>query len=219
MAEIIPPIFLFRFTFPCRYRSFEPHSQTERLLDLPGEYALPHLGELNRQKTFAEVRIAWNEEGLGIQVVVQGKDRPPLGDAQRPRSSDGLHVWVSTRGARQIHRADRYCHYFYFLPSGGGEDHESPVAGQLTIPRALQNAPSCAPEDLALYVQRRRDGYLLEAIIAASALHGYDPENHPRLGFFYWIRDLELGDQTLTVGPDFPFWEDPSLWCTLQLER
>jgi hypothetical protein len=68
-------------------------------------------------------------------------------------------------------------------------------------------------------VQRRKEGYLLEAIIAASALHGYDPENHPRLGFFYWIRDLELGDQTLTVGPDFPFWEDPSLWCTLQLEK
>jgi hypothetical protein len=101
MAEVIPPIFLFRFTFPCRYRSFEPRAQTERLLDLQAEYTLPHLGELNRQKTFAEVRVAWNEEGLGIQVVVQGKDRPPLGDAQRPRSSGwtaclGEHSWGST---------------------------------------------------------------------------------------------------------------------------
>lgn len=219
MAELVPAIFFFRFTFPCRYRVLAAHSPTERLLDLPQQYALPHLAELNRQKTFADVRVAWSEEGLGIQVLVRGKERPPLGDAQRPRSSDGLHVWISTRGGRQIQRADRYCHYFYFLPTGGGEDRESPVAGQLAIPRALENAPNCSPTDLALYVERYGNGYLLEGVVSAAALHGYDPENHPRLDFFYWIRDLELGDQTLTVGPDFPFWENPSLWCTLQLER
>lgn len=219
MTEIIPPIFLFRFTFPCRYLAAMPREQHDRLLDLPETYRLPHLSALNQQKTFGEVRLAWNEMGLGIQVEVRGKDRQPLGDASRPRSSDGLHVWISTRDARQIHRADRYCHYFYFLPAGGGEERESPVAGQLTIPRAQENPPLASANDILFQAQRRRGGYILEAFLPTIVLHGYDPENHPRLGFFYWLRDLELGDQTLTVGPDFPFWEDPSLWPALQLQR
>ncbi|MDW8221742.1 MAG: hypothetical protein RMJ82_02170 [Gemmatales bacterium] len=219
MAEIIPTVFLFRFTFPCRYLAQMPREGQERILDLDATYRLSHLAELNGQKTFGDVRVAWNELGLGIQVEVRGKDRPPLGDASRPRSSDGLHVWISTRDVRAIHRADRYCHYFYFLPAGGGEDREAPVAGQLNIPRASDNAPTVSPSDLVFQAHRRRGGYILEAFLPAHVLHGYDPENHPRLGWCYWLRDLELGDQTLTVGPDFPFWEDPSLWCALQLVR
>jgi hypothetical protein len=42
---------------------------------------------------------------------------------------------------------------------------------------------------------------------------------HPRLGFCYAVMDRELGWQTFTVGPEFPFAEDPSLWGTLELEK
>ena len=52
-----------------------------------------------------------------------------------------------------------------------------------------------------------------------SALTGYDPEEHRRLGFFYAVRDDELGEQLLTATPEFPFWEDPSLWSVLELSR
>jgi hypothetical protein len=31
------------------------------------------------------------------------------------------------------------------------------------------------------------------------------------------VVDRELGWQTFTVGPEFPFVEDPSLWGTLEL--
>jgi hypothetical protein len=50
-------------------------------------------------------------------------------------------------------------------------------------------------------------------------LNGFDPEQNPRLGFYYAIRDSELGEQVLSVGSDFPYWEDPSLWSVLQLVR
>jgi hypothetical protein len=33
------------------------------------------------------------------------------------------------------------------------------------------------------------------------------------------VRDLELGEQTLSVGADFPFADDPSLWSTLDLAK
>ena len=45
-------------------------------------------------------------------------------------------------------------------------------------------------------------GYTLEAFLPAAAMHGYDPELHSRLGFFYAVRD-ELGEQSLSVGPGF----------------
>ena len=42
-------------------------------------------------------------------------------------------------------------------------------------------------------MQPRRGGYVLEAFLPAAAMHGYDPEQHTRPGFFYSVRDEELG--------------------------
>ena len=68
-------------------------------------------------------------------------------------------------------------------------------------------------------VQSIRAGYRLEAFLPASALAGYDPEQYTRIGFFYAVRDDEKGEQLLALSPDFPFWEDPSLWSYLDLVR
>ena len=62
-------------------------------------------------------------------------------------------------------------------------------------------------------------GYLLEAFLPAAVLHGYDPEQNRRLGLYYAVHDNELGEQVLSVGADFPYWEDPSLWSVLELMR
>ena len=152
-------------------------------------------------------------------MEVSGKEQLPQGDADRPRSSDGAMLWIDTRDARTIHRASRYCHHFYFLPTGGGPERDEPAAGQLKINRATQDAPLCGPEQLAFQALRTKSGYVLEAFLPAAVLNGYDPETNPRLGFFYWVRDSELGEQTLGLTPEFPFWEDPSLWSTLELTR
>ena len=48
-------------------------------------------------------------------------------------------------------------------------------------------------------------------------LVGFDPAQHPQLGFHYTIRDSELGEQSLAVGSEFPYASDPSLWQTIQL--
>ena len=36
---------------------------------------------------------------------------------------------------------------------------------------------------------------------------------------FYSVRDFELGDDNLSLDSNFPFWEDPSLWVSLELVR
>jgi hypothetical protein len=215
--QLLPPHFLFRLTYQCQYAKDIPDEEGDRLLDLPKQCRIDNFAGLDDRKNFADVRLSWNELGIGFQVEVRGKEREPQGAADRPRSSDGAQLWIDTRDTRNIHRASRYCHHFYVLPAGAGAAGDEPVAGQIKINRAMQDAPLCRPEQMPFQVKRTKSGYVAEMFLPASVLQGFDPETNPRLGFFYWIRDSELGDQTLSVGTDFPFWEDPSLWSTLEL--
>ncbi len=65
----------------------------------------------------------------------------------------------------------------------------------------------------------RGDGYRVEAFLSSVALHGWDAEQNPRLGYFYAVHDRELGLQLSGAGNDFPYAEDPTLWNTLELAR
>ena len=135
----------------------------------------------------------------------------------RPRGSDGVTLWLDTRDARAGHRASRYCHQFHFL--AGGAEQDGPAFVQAKINRALEDAPFAPANGVPFKIQSRKSGYLLEAFLPASVLNGYDPDEHRRLGFFYAVRDDELGEQLLSVTPEFPYWEDPSLWSVLDLCR
>ena len=216
---LIPPSFLFRIAYPCRYVKELPRRNDDRLLELPTECRIDAVAALDEQHRFADVRLAWNEFGLGLQVEVRGKEKAPQGDTARPRGSDGVTLWLDTRGARGSHRASRYCHQLHFLAAAAGADHDEPAFAQTKINRALEDAPHVAPAEIALLAQSIRGGYRLEAFVPAAALNGYDPEQYPRLGFFYAVRDDERGEQLLNLSPEFPFWEDPSLWSVLELTR
>lgn len=214
---LLPHRFLFRVAHPCRYVKEIPLEERDELLDLPEQCRIDNFAAMDEQRNFADVRLAWNEFGLGLQVEVKGKQQAPQGDSARPRGSDGVTLWIDTRDARTSHRASRYCHQFHFLPTGGGPDHDEPALVQAKINRALQDAPPCSPNEVPFRATLTKKGYLLEAFLPAVALHGFDPEQNPRLGFYFAVRDAELGEQVLSVGADFPYWEDPSLWSVLEL--
>ncbi|HEX5272800.1 MAG TPA: hypothetical protein VFW33_20020 [Gemmataceae bacterium] len=217
--SLLPHRFLFRVAYPCRYVKDMPADAEDALIDLPESCRLDNFAAMDEGRNFADVRLAWNELGLGLQVEVRGKSEVPQGDAARPRASDGVTLWIDTRDARSGHRASRYCHQFYFLPAGGGSERDEPVAGQLKINRALQDAPISPPSAIPFRCERLKGGYRVEAFLPAAAHNGFDPEQNPRLGVYYAVRDAELGEQVLSVGADFPFSEDPSLWSVLELVR
>ena len=175
--------------------------------------------ELDRRRTFADMRAAWSPEGLAFSVAVSGKTKPPWCRESRLEDSDGLCLWIDTRDTHNVHRASRFCHRFMFLPSGGGRRLDRPVADQMIIHRARENAKPIRPGMLNVGVAMRVDGYLLSAFIPAEALTGYQPSEYPKLGFFYLVQDRELGHQTFSVDHQFPFETDPSLWGTLELEE
>ena len=214
---LIPHRFLLRLAHPCLYQKAMPRPGKDRLLDLPAEYRIDTFAAMDGVVDFADVGLAWNEFGIGLQVDVRGKSNAPVGDAARPRGSDGVTLWLDTRDSRTSHRASRTCHCFHFLATGGGSDQDEPAVVPAKIHRALEDAPLAAPSEIPLRVRTRAGGYLLEAFVPAGALQGFDPEEHPRLGFFFSVHDDELGEQLLSITPEFPFWEDPSLWSVLEL--
>jgi hypothetical protein len=196
-----------------------PHPDEDRLLDLPAECRLDSFAGMEGRREFAELRLAWNELGLGLQVEVRGKEEAAQGDVSRPRSSDGVTFWIDTRDSRTSHRASRYCHQFHLLATGGGPEHDEPAFFQAKINRALQDASTVPAGSVPFRCSPRKGGYMAELFLPAAALNGFDPEQNPRLGFFYAVRDSERGEQVLGVGAEFPYWEDPSLWSGLELAR
>jgi hypothetical protein len=215
---LVPNRFLFRVTHPCPPLAGVPR-EGEDLLDLPESCRVTNFADLDESRNFADVRLAWNELGLAFQVEVRGKEQAPVGNADRPRQSDGATLWIDTRDARTSHRASRYCHQFHFLPAGSGPERDAPTFVQTKINRALQDAPLAAGSAVPFQCQLLKGGYRLEAFLPAAILNGFDPEQSPRLGFYYAIRDAELGEQVLSVGSEFPYAEDPTLWGVLELVR
>jgi hypothetical protein len=216
---LIPNRFLFRVCYPCCYVAELPREGSDDLLDLPVECRVESFADMDDRRSFADVRVAWNEGGVGFQVEVRGKEQPAAGEVSRPRSSDGVTIWIDTRDARTSHRASRYCHQFHFLAAGGGPDKDEPAFVQSKIHRALQDAPLVTAQTVPFQFVPRTGGYRLEAFLPATALYGFDPEQNPRLGIHLAIHDRELGEQSLSVGSDFPWAEDPSLWSVLELVK
>src|SRR5262245_44759527 len=140
--QLVPYRFLLRVAHPCRHVEGVPLEEGDRLLDLPESCRVDNFAAMDGLQNFADVRLAWNELGLALQVEVKGKDNEPQGDAERPRGSDGVTLWLDTRDARTGHRASRYCHQFHFLPAGGGTEHDEPAFAQSKINRALHDAPT-----------------------------------------------------------------------------
>lgn len=219
MPGIVPHRFLLRFCHRVPYHKSMPLKgvRGSHLLQLPDIARLENMASLDELRNFAEVRLAWNEFGLGLQVIVDGKHEPLECDIHQPVLSDGMMLWIDTRGDRTAHRASRYCHQFALLPAGGGDDKSLPYLTQSKINRALQDAPISQSSDIPFQVNISKRGYSMEAFFPAAVLNGFDPEQHPRLGIYYAIRDAELGDQYLGMNRDFPIADDPSLWHTIEL--
>lgn len=219
---LIPSAFLFRYSSPCR-------RVTGKTLDAAGklgpEHRVPSFGSLDRPgdlerpggRGFADLRVAWNDEGLYVSLQVTGKRQPLWCRSSRIEDSDGLQLWIDTRDTHNVHRASRFCHRIAFLAGGAGRRLDEPGAALLAINRARESPRPIPDGAIKVASQINTDGYRLHAQIPGQTLTGFDPSEHPKLGFYYVVIDRELGWQTYSLGPEFPVFEDPSLWGTLEL--
>ena len=163
--------------------------------------------------------MAWSKIGIGLHVLVNGKRQLPWCRDSRLEDSDGFHIWIDTRCSPGIHRATQYCHRFLWMPAGGGPKREKPLASLIPINRARSHPKPLAADQLKIAAFPRHDGYELSGFIPAAALTGFDASEQPRIGLYYAVVDRELGWQTLSLGPEFPVMDDPSLWGEAALAK
>ncbi len=212
---IVPTPFLFRVTLPVQRIDALPRVKPP-VLQLPESCRVPFPALLERRTSFSELRMAWNREGLAISVAVQGTKRPPTAHPDTPDSSDGVRIWIDTRDTRTIHRASRFCHQFQLFPVGGGIRETEPCLRQIPVPRAGEDAPEIDTDSVLLDGAVSKTGWRVDAWFPVETLHGFDPLGLGRIGFYCHVRDRQLGHDYFSVGEDFPFTADPSLWSTLE---
>lgn len=213
-APLIDTGALFRFRFPLR-RFKGTWSRTG--VELPENCKIPTFAELNGKRPFADVRGAWNEEGLFFTAQVTRKQQVSWCREGMAAESDGLHLWIDTRDTHTIHRASRFCHRFAACPIGSGKAGIDPFAYMVPINRAKEPPKSLGNGKLPVVSKRLPDGYWLSIHLSSDTLSGFAPQEQPRIGFFYQVIDRELGSQCWNLGTEFPIGEDPSLWGTLDL--
>jgi hypothetical protein len=220
MTTLVPNRFLFEFEFPLRYRPAKSAPKLDgRLAGWTDAERVPSLSEVDGQKEFADVWACWNEGGLYLAVRVEGRKRGLRCDPQKFREGDNIRLCIDTRDARTNRRATRTCHQFYILPAGGGADGRKAAIGTSPFQRAREDAPAVDESLLVAASTVSKTGYIVEAHIPARCLTGFDPAEHPKLGFYYLVEDLDLGEQYLTVGDDLYWYVDPSTWATAVLTR
>ena len=164
------------------------------------------------------LRMAWNQEGLGIELDMPGKKLPPAGRHKDLKNSDYISLFVDTRHTANVHRATEYCLSLVVLPCD--EDAgEKPSAAFVEIAQQRASRRDRDGRKCPVQVHVRPDGYRLEIWIPTSQMFGFDeaPEIG-RIGFSCLIHDTELGEIPLNVGGDFPVAFDPSTWLQLELK-
>ncbi len=218
MTTLIPNRSLFGFEFPLAYRPAMPKIDGT-LKDWTDAELLPKLGELDNRPDFADVWACWNESGLAIACRVTGKRRPLRCDPRTYWKGDNLRLCTDMRDARSVKRATRFCQQFFFLPTGGGQSGREAVSGFGQLQRAREEPPPMPGGRIAVASVVSRTGYGLEAHVPAECLNGFDPGEHPRIGFYYILEDGDHGQQYLTVGDDLYWNVDPSTWPTAVLTR
>lgn len=213
-SPLLPQAFWFRVAVPCKRLDGLPRPKG-RLLDLPESCALPEFSRLDGVSPWADVRAAWNPQGLAVGIEVRAKTS---GLSRYFEGTDGIALWIDTRDTRDVHRATRFCHHFAAaLASHGKSATPQVLVEQQAINRALGHPPTAKPGLIKAQADRLPKGWWLDLFFPAEALHGFDPDVNRRLGFAFEVVDTFQGEQHLGVGREFPIAEDPSLWSTLEL--
>ncbi len=215
--QIIPPSFLFQYSLIAPLVAAIPRKKG-RLLQLDESSRLFVPGSMNGGSTSFGLKVAWNPEGLGIEIEVRAKKLPPAGRRNDLKTSDFVSVFLDTRQTANVHRATEYCASLVVLPS---DDHvnDRPTVGFIEMAQQRAMRKDQDGRKCGVQTHLHSDGYTLELWIPGTQLVGFDDApGIGRIGFFCIVQDTELGEMALSVGDDFPVSLDPSTWLQLELK-
>jgi hypothetical protein len=139
--------------------------------------------------------VGWNEQGLfiGMEVIDHDIQGAPADGWWWTR--DNAEFWIATRPARDDQQAyDEFSHQFFFVPQEfPAHDGIAGTIGQWhRRGDALTGTGHLIPHpDVQKAVRVLHDRYVVEMLIPASALNGFDAQNHPELAFNMHVRNFQ----------------------------
>lgn len=215
MDQFIPPSFLFDYSLTIQRRDVLPGA-SQKLPSLQAADTLFVPARLNESPA-PRIRMAWNPEGVAVEVRVQGRSMPVAGRWSDPVNSDLLRLFFNTRHRSDVQRATSFCSTMLILPV----DEESAGAPRVEFRNMVHSSTGESGKGGKLFRMRidlLDDGYEVGVWIPGSMLSGFaEIEESGVLGFSVLIEDSELGRIPIDVGGDFPTQWNPSLWIPLQL--
>ena len=207
------PSWLFDLGFPIQpmTESGLTGSASQLEWELDEKCRLPPLSSLSSERRFADVSLAWSEEGLFIHAVALTKHIKP----SNPTSQSLFFTfYLDTRWSPGVHRGTTYCHRFEFILNRPSSTQMLRGHGELSpIQRARAAPADIHPKDIAVGCLHREFGYEIKAFLRGDTLTGFEPREFQELGVFYVINDATLGSQCMARTRQNPYFEDPSLWC------
>src|SRR4029077_6804481 len=121
---------------------------------------------LENSPRWAEVRLGWNNQGLGITVLSDAGSPQQLTE-RRPEGFAVAQFWIDTRDSRNVSRATRFCHRFVVrIDRGDSRGRLYAEVTQRPVARATADAPLSRCDDVPVRVELSRTGWLLELFLS-----------------------------------------------------
>ncbi len=213
---IVPPSFLFQYQLSIPRMDDLPRKKGRRL-QLPDTARVFVPATMNEGAAVLDVRLAWNPDGLGMELIVHGKKQELSGRRHDLKHSDHVLVFIDTRHTANVHRATQFCTSLQILPSDEAAD-DGPTVQFVDIAQQRGTHREQDAKKVVVAVESVSDGYRLELWIPAVQIPGFaETPEIGHLGFYVVVEDTELGQLPLSIGDDFPIALDPSTWLQLNL--
>jgi len=219
---IVPPSFLFQYQLSVP-RIDELPGKKGQSFKLPDHAKLFVPATLNEGAAGLELKMAWNPNGLAIELSVHGKKLEPAGRRHDLKHSDYGLVLIDTRHTANVHRATEFCTALQCLPADEAADDQPSVqlvdlAQQRNAAQQRSSRRELDAKKVGIYVRSISDGYRMELWIPAGQMPGFaEAPEIGHMGFYVVVEDSELGQLPLSIGDDFPIAHDPSTWLQLSL--
>lgn len=205
---------------PVNFFELKLGAQFHKAKTLPGmtlsggkAYKLPDLSALTGDDQFADVGIAWNEEGLILRFEVY----KPFEAALYPeiQEGDSVEVFIDTRDVKTAGFATRFCHHFFFV----AEEVDGKFGAEISRFRTDDSHPLSDHNDLIVKPKLAKDSYTLDVFIPQICLFGYEPADFKRIGFTYRINRCGGDPQHFSLKTDeFRIEDQPALWASITLQ-
>ena len=167
---------------------------------------LPDTSTLLGEEHFVDMALSWSLEGIKVSAKAH-KDLV---------KGDCLELFFDTRDVKSANSITRFCHHFLIYP----EKIDGVQAVEVTRFRNDDGHKLADPSLFSVLTTVRYSFYKMDIKICKDALHGYNPTECKRLGFYYrFIRKNGPPQHFAVSSVEFSIDKHPELWPSLELAK